>query len=239
MHPGEHGTKEIQIRLRLLKFASLFCSRFTSAPIEPSERKLKSLRDQGHKRRKACDIAGFLTGAAKYGSANPAAKATDKTNPEGNMTASIHGSAYPTSLIDSLPSFMALSAAQSALQELPVSDVWMRLAAGFMAHAALEQSLVYQMELKDAIEEAFSWRFDPGSIAEEGTDEWAINAMFFGKEGEVVGWSDIKNEHIRAVSRLGQSALDIQARFCLQLPSTGHTSRRHLIENSRRGTFGQ
>ena len=138
----------------------------------------------------------------KYKSANPVTKATDKTNPEGSMTTSFDGPAYHTSLIDSLPAFMALSAAQSALQELPVSDVWMRLAAGFMAHAALEQSLVYQVELRDALEEAFAWRFDPGSIAEEGTDEWAINAMFFGEEGEVFGWGDIRNEHIRAVSRL-------------------------------------
>ena len=202
IHPEEHGTKEIQIRLRLLKFTSLFCSRFTSVPIEPSEWKLKSLRDQGHKLRKASDTLGSLVGAVKYESANPVMQVTDKTNPEGNMTTSFHGSAQPTSLIDSLPSFMALSAAQSALQELPVSDVWMRLAAGFMAHAALEQSLVYQMELTDALEEAFAWRFDPGSIAEEGTDDWAINAMFFGEEGEVVGWSDIRNEHIRAVSCL-------------------------------------
>ena len=78
----------------------------------------------------------------------------------------------------------------------------MRLAAGFMAHAALEQSRDYQIELTDALEQAFAWRFDPGSLAEEGTDEWAINAMFFGKEGEVVGWRDIRNEHMRAVSRL-------------------------------------
>ena len=203
IHPGEHGTKEIQIRLRLLKFASIFCSRFTSVPIEPSERKPKSLRDHGHKRRKASDTPGFLTGAVTYESANPVAKATSMANPEGNMTASFHGSALPTPLIDSLPSFMALSAAQSALQEQPVSDVWMRLAAGFMAHAALEQSLDYQIELTDALEEAFAWRFDPGSTAEENTDEWAINAMFFGEEGEVVGWSDIRNEHIRAVSGLG------------------------------------
>ncbi|KAL8785375.1 MAG: hypothetical protein Q9195_008669 [Heterodermia aff. obscurata] len=199
MHPDEHGTKEIQIRLRLLKFASLFCSRFTSVPIEPSERKLKSLRDQGRRVRKASHTAGSRTGTIKYESTDPAAKATNKTNLDINTTASLDGPARPTSLIDSLPSFMALSAAQSALQELPVSDVWMRLAAGLMAHAALEQCLVYRMDLTDALDEAFAWRFDPGSTAEEGTDEWAINAMFFGEEGEVVGWSDIRNEHIRAV----------------------------------------
>ena len=87
----------------------------------------------------------------------------------------------PLSMLDTLPSFMALSAAQSALQALPVSDVWMRLAAGYMAHAALEQKLLHGVHLTDALNEAFAWRFDPESSAEEGSDEWAINTMFFGE----------------------------------------------------------
>ena len=107
----------------------------------------------------------------------------------------------PISLLDTLSSFMALSAAQSALQALPVSDVWMRLAAGYMAHAALEQSLLHGVHLTDALNEAFAWRFDPESSAEEGSDEWAINTMLFGEDGEVDGWSDIRDEHIHTVSR--------------------------------------
>ena len=107
----------------------------------------------------------------------------------------------PISILDTLPSFMALSAAQSALQALPVSDVWMRLAAGYMAHAALEQSLLHGVHLTEAVNEAFAWRFDPVSSAEEGSDEWAINTMFFGEDGEVDGWSDIRDEHVHAVGR--------------------------------------
>ena len=83
----------------------------------------------------------------------------------------------------------------------------MRLAAGYMAHAALEQSLLHGTRLTDALKEAFAWRFDPESAAEEGTDEWTINTMFFDENGEVDGWSDIMNEHIRTVSHIYTSML--------------------------------
>ena len=76
----------------------------------------------------------------------------------------------------------------------------MRLAAGFMAHAAIEQNFVWDKPLSKAVEEAFAWGFDPHSTAENGSDEWQINAMFLGEDDEISGWSDIKEEHIQAVS---------------------------------------
>lgn len=103
------------------------------------------------------------------------------------------------SLIDTLPSFMALSAAQSVLQDRPITDVWMRLAAGYMAHSALEQSLRHDVPLSNTLQEAFAWGFDPESTAEEGSDEWQINAMFLGEDDEISGWSEIKNEHMRTL----------------------------------------
>ena len=69
-----------------------------------------------------------------------------------------------------------------------------------MAHAALEQSLVHDIPLPNALREAFAWGFDVASTAEEGSDDWQINAMFLGEDDQIAGWSEIKDEHIRTVS---------------------------------------
>jgi len=106
----------------------------------------------------------------------------------------------PTSLQDTLPSFMALSAAQNAMQETSVTDTWMRLAADYMAQAVAEQYLVYKSKRPEVLHEAFSWGFDSESMAEEGSDEWLINTMFFGEDEVVTGWDEIRGEHMRAVS---------------------------------------
>lgn len=126
--------------------------------------------------------------------------------PERDIQTDLYGSAQTISLISTLPSFMALSAAQSVQQGQPVSDLWMILAGGYMAHAALEQSLVHGVRLVDALKEAFAWHFDPECPAQEGTDDWAINAMFIGEDGEV-GWDNIRNEHIRMVCLSKRSML--------------------------------
>lgn len=196
---------------------------------------MKEPRAQGSKRHRVLEEAVDHSADLKdVGKANGSANTTAREN-TGNRD--LTGSYQPTrsiSLLETLPSFMGLSATQSALQALPVSDVWMRLAAGYMAHAALEQSLLHGTNLSDALKEAFQWRFDPESAAEEGTDEWAINTMFFDENGEVDGWSDIKNEHIRTVSRTCTSVFAPYSSSCC----TGFTSRRGLITCSRRYIAG-
>lgn len=209
LHPGDHGTQELQNRLRLLKFTSLFCSRFASLAIRPSKKIIKRLRDSNIQRRKFSNFGNRLTDTIDTEGAAQGVNTTDSRDSESRTSTNIYGPDHPISLIDTLPSFMALSAAQSVLQKQPVSVLWMRLAAGYMAHAALEQSLLRGVRLTDAVREAFAWSYDPDLSAEQDTDEWAINAMFCDQEeeAEVLGWNDVKYEHIRTVSGVGLSLL--------------------------------
>ena len=221
--------------MRLLRFTATFASRFSFITIKPESSKIRSLRARNQERWKALNSAECPAGILDAGDVSGFADTTERETQANNITAKPYGPPGPVSLIDTLPSFMALSAAQSALQELPVSEVWMRLAAGYMSHAALEQSLVHGMALMDALKEAFVWRFDPNSAAEEGTDEWAINTMFFGEDGEVDGWSDIKDEHIRAVSHTKRRAFGGRPLILF----SDITSKGGLVGNPCRITAGQ
>lgn len=104
-----------------------------------------------------------------------------------------------TSLLDSLPDFLSLSAAQIMLQATSITHDWMRLAADYMSHAVVEQVLVYGIQGPDQLQQAFAWGFDERSNAEEGSDDLQINAMFLGDDGAVDGWDEIREAHIRAV----------------------------------------
>lgn len=118
-----------------------------------------------------------------------------------DLSPSHGGSSQPsTSLLDSLPSFMALSAVfQTTTNQTTITDTWMRLAAGFMAQAVIEQYLVYGSTGDDVLQEAFAWGFDAECTAEEGSDEWEINAMFWGEDQVVPRWEEIRNAHLQAV----------------------------------------
>ena len=104
------------------------------------------------------------------------------------------------SLLDTIPSFMALSAAANAIQESQITDTWMRLAAGYMAQAAVEQYFVYESLNDEVMKEAFGWGFDPETEVEEGSVDWLVNAMFLDEEAEFESWHAIRDEHMQAVS---------------------------------------
>lgn len=97
--------------------------------------------------------------------------------------------------------FVALSAAQTALQGTNVPESWMRLAARYMAQAVLEQFLVYGISDPELFREAFSYGFDGNSTLAKRGDELIITNMFWDgiDEREVVGWADIRAQHQSAV----------------------------------------
>ena len=103
------------------------------------------------------------------------------------------------SLLDTLPAFMALSAAHNDMQETTITNMWMNLAAGYMVQAVAEQFLNHGWQSSQMLQSAFAWGFDANCLADEGSDEWQINAMFFGEEGILNGWDKIRNEHMQAV----------------------------------------
>lgn len=96
--------------------------------------------------------------------------------------------------------FLALSAAQNSLQESTITELWMRLAAGYMAHAYAEQVLSFHDTRSGLLEEIFHWSFDPSWATEQGSDEGMIKAMFNADKDIIRLWEDIKGEHVRAVS---------------------------------------
>lgn len=100
---------------------------------------------------------------------------------------------------------MALSAAQLMLQGSHITDVWMKLAAGYMTHAVMEQCFAHGELSMSVIQRAFGWGFDEQSTSAEGSDECQINAMFFDedKDKQVGGWEKTRDDHMRAVCKIG------------------------------------
>ncbi|KAI4174823.1 MAG: hypothetical protein LQ343_002061 [Gyalolechia ehrenbergii] len=89
--------------------------------------------------------------------------------------------------------------AQNLLQESTITELWMRLAAGYMAHSYAEQVLLLHETRSGLLEDTFHWSFDPSRAIEEGSDEWMINEMFDATDDILNLWEDIKNEHMRAL----------------------------------------
>lgn len=105
----------------------------------------------------------------------------------------------PISLLDTLPLFMALSASQNAMQSTSITKTWMQLAAGYMAQAVIEQYLVYGSRRPETLQESFAWGFDAECGAEEGSEQWQVNTMFWDEDGPIPDWDPIRDEHIHAV----------------------------------------
>ena len=115
-----------------------------------------------------------------------------------------YGTQESLSLLDTLPLFMALSAAQNVLQGNNVTELWMKLAARYMTQAVLEQYLVYGAEMHGAIEEGFAYGFDSSSTGDGvDSDELLITNLFWDgeTEREIAKWKVIRDEHMAAVRR--------------------------------------
>lgn len=133
------------------------------------------------------------------------------------------------SLLDTLPLFMALSASHNAMHCGTITTTWMELAAGYMAQAAIEQYLVYGSQHTEVIRESFAWGFDAECDAEEDSDQWHINAMFWDEEGAVAGWDAIRDEHIQAVcSKTSHCRLPLIDRATQLIPPEGVDLHEHL-----------
>ena len=211
MHPGYHASLDSRFRLRLLKFTAMFTKRSA-----PGEAALPGpvLQDLRHRRQK--QAISFRSGNTDFAALefpdlneylapldNIEAKKerTDHGITTGNQRSETHALFQPAiPLLDTIPLFMAVSAAQISMQEGTITDTWMRLAAGYMAQAVAEQYLIYGSQCQEMLQEAFSWGFDPDCKAEEGSDDFQINAMFWGVDAVVDGWDRIRDEHAQAVS---------------------------------------
>ncbi|KAL8985363.1 MAG: hypothetical protein Q9205_000902 [Flavoplaca limonia] len=120
-------------------------------------------------------------------------------DPKPPKSANPHEDPQAMSLSQTLPLFLALSAVQNELQGSTITEIWMMLAAGYMAQAYIEQVVLYQKERPGLLEEAFQWGYDAGCRAEQGSEQWQINDMFGADESSVSLWKSIRREHLEAV----------------------------------------
>lgn len=211
IHAGYRGSKELRFRLRHLRFAAMYTRRMVASETTPSKTALQKLSDQ--RRNQAITFRCVEQNLASLplidlnenhaprhkGPIKQQQSLRSRTRPDLSPS---HGTSTPppTSLLDSLPSFMALSAVfQTTTNQTTITDTWMRLAAGFMAQAVVEQYLVYGSTGDEVLQEAFAWGFDAECTAEEGSDEWEINAMFWGEDQVVPRWEEIRDAHMQAV----------------------------------------
>lgn len=218
VHPHRCGDDDLRFRLRLLRFTIMFTSRLGSQETLPPTSALQRLRAKRQRQASSFrshgddvetpmlpDLAAFLESqddlAIKQEQRHPKASPV-LTNIANAQT---QQASPPISLLDTLPDFMALSAAQTVIQGVTITDVWMKLAAGYMVQAAAEQYLVYRSKRPEVLQEAFAWGFDAECDARDGSDEWLINAMFFGENEVVNGWDGIRDEHMQAVRYLSAS----------------------------------
>lgn len=211
IHPDHHSSLDAQFRLRLLKFTVMFTKRSAPAGTVFPGPVLQNLRHRrqeqalsfrsGDNEFAALDLPDLTEYLAPLNVMEIKQEHVGHKSTSGNKMSENKSLFPPTiSLLDTIPLFMAVSAAQISMQEGTITETWMRLAAGYMAQAVAEQYLVYGSQRQQVLQEAFSWGFDPECRAKEGSDEFQINAMFWGMDAVVEGWDIIRDEHTQAVS---------------------------------------
>ena len=194
LHPAHKASSELKFRLRLLQFACLFTS--CTAPENSG-----SLW---------CSPTAFAQGISfERGGQAEVVSEKRKVDPEEHETDTEDSPHSPVpdtfklSLLDTLPSFMALSAAQNAGQESNVTVTWMQLAGLYMAQAAIDDGLKHGRIRADVIDQAFGrWTFNPDLEVDDTTDEWQVNAMFWADDELLPGWEEIKRKHQQILVRI-------------------------------------
>lgn len=209
----------MQFRLRLLQFTTLLMRRVMKSLSTPPLPTLQTIRHQ-NRDRAAVWLSHQDPSSTFPAQIRPMLKAYDATMPLPKDTLlrnrehvsdilradpeplPFYGLPDSPSLLDTLTRFMALSAAQAAMTNSgTITTAWMLLAAQYMTQSALEQYLAYGERGAEPLLEAFSWGFDAFLVADTSSDEGRTNAMFWDTSGEVEGWEDIRDRHMRAVSR--------------------------------------
>ena len=222
-YPEDRGSPISQMRLRLLRFATLFCRRSEACSTSLQLSSLKDLRVARRERLKLwssdpaisailhSDVFAAFDGTMSAPVAlNAACTATSTgANDETEKSEDFHGTPESLTLSDALPLYMALSAAFTQLRGNQITRPWMVLTARFMLSTILEQALVFGVVDRYVIAETFAYGFHVPS--NEGdlqikTDDLIIRNMFWRgpdddvNNGEIDDWKDIRNGHISVVS---------------------------------------
>ncbi|TID14252.1 hypothetical protein E2P81_ATG09130 [Venturia nashicola] len=198
-HPTESVSDAIKLRLRLVKFTTLFGRRSAQSATTPSVADLEALR-QTHRRR-ATDYWDSSSDGSFQESAFQHRQPSERRS-----ATQYRATTDSIALADLVPMFLALSAARSNMDmsTREITTQWMHLAGQFMLQAALEQCLLYGQCPEEKLREIFSWGWKE-DISTSWQDEQSVNDMFFdmdqydedGSRREVKGWREIKMSYFQ------------------------------------------
>ena len=240
------------MRLRLLRFTALFCRRLRPCSTSLTQSSLTSVRAKRKRRLKLSssdeDISTVLENKAfaAYDTLTPIPPViidryrANVLTASGEMAGSNewYGKPESPSLLDTLFSYIALSAAFTQLGNSQITRPWMLLTAQFMLGATLEQFLVYGATGREVIAEAFAYGCSSKLSEDDATkiddDELIINNMFWYGHGdgagnsEVGGWREIRSAHINSVSDPVAGCIRLTDYSDKLVPSEGTTLLEHL-----------
>jgi hypothetical protein len=205
-HPTVRVPDEVNFRLRLIKFTSLYSKRNVPCEVSPPAAELEKLRRK-HRRR-----------AEDYYDSSSDSSFSESLFEQRMGQSARHQSNKPrhndavVSLADLVPMFIGLSASRANLFEddkVSAHEGWMDLAGEFMLQAALEQCLEYSDCSSTKLREIFSWGWRP-SPTKSWEDEEAVNEMFCDDEEmeEIESWTEIRAKYIALVSSKTQLHAD-------------------------------
>lgn len=232
---------ELRFRILLCKFVVLITTRFSSCHATPGETSLAQLRSRNQERARAwigrperLPSAAFDAGMA-FDESLPTSQDQLMSNRahvlhELNVAAEydqedegFYGTPSCVALLDVLPLFMQVSAAQNAMCGSNVTEFWMRLTGEFMLQACLEQYLICGANGTDAIDEAFAWGYGDtsermagtasSSTVTKGKDEAELDTMFEDEvyETEIDGWTDVKKSFLHQLLPPSVRSSDLSA----------------------------
>lgn len=229
MHPATTSIPvNIDFRLRLLTFVTLYCRRSSYTATNPSTESLAHLRYQNQSRAKRWHEIRYSTDdhfeslLHRYCSSFdvPVSRRMKDAHrsriPSGTLTESwissmptskfpdleTHTSDNVTTLLDLLPSFMSLSAARAHLNsDFAITEYWMHLAGQFMLQACVEAILLHGQNADQVLNEAFAWGYvsEKAQAAESNGERMDVDEAGGRDAGDEV-WDDEEevNEMFRA-----------------------------------------
>ncbi|OQO08061.1 hypothetical protein B0A48_06854 [Cryoendolithus antarcticus] len=222
---------ELDFRILLLKFVTLYVRRSSCNASSPTPEALKALRVRNQQR--AVHWIGNAERAPTHGrhvesfDQDLPLPLEDLERNRADVLSSLNAPAedeayedafYGTSsslaLLDLLPLFMEVSATRNGMSESTLTVQWMELAGSFILQACLEMYSVRGAAGSDAIDEAFAWGFESRETTTTGDDLPEVDAMFEceDEEGEVLGWAEIKQRYLdELIPRGGESQTPVAA----------------------------
>lgn len=208
-HAAKAPVSSLELRLRILRFTTLFTRRYTPDHVTPPFEELDALRSVQKQRATAwysdmpleqvCRAIGVDTKDPRISisTIRQAREAVFKQLAIHARATAFYTSPSSLSILDLLPMFLAVAAGLNDMHGGSITPQLQDLAASFMQQAVIEQFVVFGSQQSDVIPLAFAWgyRQTPPGVWE---DETLVNQMFCDEDlnQEVDGWADTHERYL-------------------------------------------